>query len=41
MGAYDLIVKYFKDSLPARAYVGVSNIPKNAKIEIETVTTVG
>jgi len=33
--------KYFKDSLPARVCVGVSNIPKNAKIEIEAIATIG
>jgi len=29
--------KYFEDSLPARACIEVSNLPKNAKIEIETI----
>lgn len=27
--------KYFEDSLPARACIEVSNLPKNAKVEIE------
>ena len=29
--------RYFEDSLPARACVEVSNLPKNAKIEIEAI----
>ena len=29
--------KYFEDSLPARACVEVSNLPKNAKIEIDAI----
>ena len=29
--------KYFKDSLPARACVEVSKLPKGAKIEIEVI----
>jgi len=29
--------KYFEDSLPARSCVEVSNLPKNAKIEIEVI----
>ena len=29
--------EYFKSSLPARACVEVSNLPKNAKIEIEVI----
>jgi len=29
--------KYFEDSLPARACVEVSNLPKNAKVEIEAI----
>jgi len=29
--------KYFEDSLPARVCIEVSKIPKNAKIEIETI----
>jgi len=29
--------EYFKDSLPARACVEVSNLPKNAKVEIEAI----
>lgn len=29
--------KYFGNSLPARACVEVSNLPKNAKIEIEAI----
>jgi len=44
MGDFTLVnkvySKYFKDSLPARTCVEVSNIPKNAKIEIETIATV-
>ena len=29
--------KYFEDSLPARATVEVSNLPKNAKLEIDAI----
>jgi 2-iminobutanoate/2-iminopropanoate deaminase len=29
--------KYFEDSLPARVCVEVSNLPKNAKVEIEAI----
>lgn len=29
--------KYFEDSLPARACIEVSNLPKNAKVEIEAI----
>lgn len=29
--------KYFEDSLPARACVEVSNLPKNAKLEIDAI----
>ena len=29
--------EYFKDSLPARACIEVSNLPKNAKVEIEAI----
>ena len=32
--------RYFKDSLPARACVEVSKLPKNAKIEIETIAMI-
>jgi len=45
MGDFTLVnrvySKYFKDSLPARACVEVSNIPENAKIEIEAIATIG
>ncbi|MCK4241339.1 MAG: RidA family protein [Candidatus Atribacteria bacterium] len=29
--------KYFEDNLPARACVEVSNLPKNAKLEIDAI----
>ena len=29
--------KYFKNSLPARACIEVSNLPKNAKLEIDDI----
>lgn len=29
--------KYFEDSLPARACIEASNLPKNAKVEIEAI----
>ena len=32
--------KYFEDSLPARVCVEVSNLPKDAKIEIEVIAKV-
>ena len=32
--------KYFGNSLPARAYVEVSNLPKNAKIELEATAII-
>ncbi|MBA7511949.1 2-iminobutanoate/2-iminopropanoate deaminase [subsurface metagenome] len=32
--------KYFEDSLPARATVEVSNLPMNAKVEIEAIAIV-
>ena len=31
---------YFEDSLPARSCVEVSNLPKNARIEIETIAMI-
>jgi len=44
MGDFDLVNKvynnYFKDSLPARSCVEVSNLPKNARIEIETIAMI-
>ena len=44
MGNFDLVNKvynnYFKDSLPARSCVEVSNLPKNARIEIETIAMI-
>ena len=33
----EIYSKYFENSLPARACVEVSNLPKNAKIEIEAI----
>lgn len=33
----EIYSKYFGNSLPARACVEVQNLPKNAKIEIETI----
>jgi len=29
--------RYFENSLPARATVEVSNLPKNAKVEIDVI----
>jgi len=29
--------RYFENSLPARATVEVSNLPKNAKVEIDAI----
>jgi len=31
--------RYFKDHLPARAVVEVSNLPKNSPIEIEAIAS--
>jgi len=44
MGDFDLVNKvynnYFKDSLPARSCVEISSLPKNARIEIETIAMI-
>ena len=32
--------KYFENSLPARACIEVSNLPKNARIEIEAIAMI-
>jgi len=32
--------EYFKDSLPARVCVEVSNLPKNAKVEIDSIAVI-
>ena len=41
MADFDLVnkiySKYFKNSLPARACIEVSNLPKNAKLEIDAI----
>ena len=44
MGDFDLVNKVYKNhfeaSLPARSCVEVSNLPKNARIEIETIAMI-
>lgn len=44
IGDFSLVNKvysqYFKDNLPARACVEVSNLPNNAKIEIEAIAMI-
>jgi len=35
----NIYTKYFKDSLPARVCIEVSNLPKNAKVEIDAIAT--